>query len=156
MGDEEATTATTTEDATEEDTPAWYRDQIERKDKQIKDQGKTINRQRVNLMEGTFKEVGLDPTEGLGKAIAKEYEGDPNADDLRNYAIEEYSWEPPTDNSMQTTITDAQGRIATATAEAGSVPQQQIDLEISEAEERGDFAASVALKVRKFRTTQGI
>ncbi len=79
-----------------------------------------------------------------------------NEDDLRNFAIEEYSWEAPVDDSMQTTITDAQGRVTTATAEATSQPQTQIDLEIAEAEERGDFAASVALKVRKFRTTQGI
>ncbi len=156
MGDEEATTATTEDDSTEEDTPAWYRDQIDRKDKQLKDQGKTINRQRVHLMADTFEKVGLDPEKGLGKAIAEKYEGDPNEDDLRNFAIEEYSWEAPVDDSMQTTITDAQGRVTTATAEATSQPQTQIDLEIAEAEERGDFAASVALKVRKFRTTQGI
>lgn len=155
MGDEETTT---TEETTEEkDTPAWYREQIDRKDKQLKEQGKTINRQRVHLMEETFDKVGLDPSKGLGKAIAEKYEGDPNADDLRNFAVEEYSWEPPADkDSMETTITDAQTRVTEAVNAATAQPQTAIDLEIQQAEESGNFAASIALKVQKFRTTQGI
>lgn len=153
MSDE---TTTEEEVSEEKDTPAWYREQIDRKDKQLKDQGKTINRQRVKLMEETFDKVGLDPLKGVGKAVAEKYKGEANVDDLRNFAVEEYSWEPPKADSMQTTITDAQGRVTEASANAVSQPQQAIDLEISEAEERGDFAATIALKVRKFRTTQGI
>jgi hypothetical protein len=110
-------------------------------------------------MTGTFDKVGLDPTKGLGKAIAEKYEGEPDADALRSFAIEEYQWEPPPENTeipMAPVIADAQGRVTQATQEAEGVTLQPIDLQIAEAEEKGDFASAVSLKVQKFRTAKGI
>jgi hypothetical protein len=145
-----------TGDGGEDKDPAWYRDQMDRKDAQLKDQAKQINRQRVQLMEGAFDEVGLDPTKGLGKAIAEKYEGDPKADDLRSYAIEEYSWEPPVDDSLQSAVVDAQERVTEAVNAATPAPASPIDIQIADAEERGDFAGTMSLKVAKFREAQGI
>jgi hypothetical protein len=143
---------------TEKD-PAWYRDQMALKDQEIKELQKEKNRQHVKLMEDTFDKVGLDPSKGLGKAIAEKYDGEPDAEKLRNFAVEEYDWEPPpeqAENPMGQTITDAQSRVTTAIGDAQAIPLQPIDLQITEAEEKGDFATAVGLKVQKFREAQGI
>jgi hypothetical protein len=155
MNDEQITTDTDT--ITEENTPAWYRDQMAKKDAELKELQKTTNRQRVKLMESTFKAVGLDPAKGLGKAIAKEFDGEPDAEQLRQFAIEEYGWEPPTpENPQAEVVVEAQGRVQAATAGADSVPVQPIDFQIQEAEEKGDFASAVSLKVQKYRNDKGI
>jgi hypothetical protein len=137
--------------------PAWYREQLAAKDAEIADRDKAYNKMRVKLLETTFKEVGLDPTKGLGLAIAERYEGEPDVEELRNFAVEKYQWEPPTpENPIATEVTQAQGRVSAAVKEAESTPVEQIDLDIAQAEERGDFAASMSLKLQKFRQEQGI
>lgn len=139
--------------------PAWYRDQLKRKEEEIDGLRKQTNKQRTQLLESAFKGVGLDPTTGLGKAIAKEYNGDATVEALREFATTEYGYEPPADSSenpMATEIAQAQGRIAGATAEAESVPLQPIDLEIQQAEEKGDLVASMTLKLQKYRQEAGI
>jgi len=146
-------------DDPEEKDPAWYRDQMSAKDVEIKELTKTTNRQRVKLMEETFSKVGLDPAVGLGKAIAEKYQGEPTVDDLRTFAIEEYSWEPPEEleeNPLAKPIVDAQGRVDKAVKAADSTQQSAVDLQIAEAEEKGDFATSIMLKVAKYRTAKGI
>lgn len=143
-----------TDEGGEQKDPAWYRDQIERKDAQLAEQTKTINRQRVALMEQTFETVGLDPAVGLGKAIAEKYDGEPDADALRQFAIDEYQWEPPA--PVENEIVAGQERVNTAVAGTERVDQRQIDLDIADAESRGDFASAVALKLAKFRQEQGI
>jgi hypothetical protein len=138
--------------------PAWYRDQISKKDTELKEAQKTINRQKVKLMESTFEQVGLDPTKGLGKAIAEKYDGEPDAETLRAFAIDEYSWEPPTTPQQEVVgaINEAQARVNQAQRQASSVDSSAVDVEIAEAESSGNFAAAMQLKVQKFRETQGI
>ena len=48
---------------------------------------------RAQLMAQAYKEVGLNPEQGLGKAIAKEFDGEPTAEALATYAREEYGYE---------------------------------------------------------------
>lgn len=134
--------------------PAWYRDQIKRREEEIETLRKQTNKQRTQLLEGAFKGVGLDPTTGLGKAIAKEYDGDATVDALREFATREYGYESPQDaseNPLAPEIARAQGRVGAATAEANSIPVQPIDLEIQQAEEKGDLVAAMTLKVAKYR-----
>lgn len=49
----------------------------------------------AQLMERAYREAGLDTSQGLGKAIAKEYKGEPTGEALLAYANEEYGYEPP-------------------------------------------------------------
>jgi len=49
----------------------------------------------AQVMEQIYAEVNLDATKGLGKAIAKEYKGEPTREALLEYAKQEYEWEPP-------------------------------------------------------------
>jgi len=49
------------------------------------------NEQLMTVHLGT---IGLDPAKGLGKAIAKSYEGTFSADAIAAYALDEFSHEP--------------------------------------------------------------
>lgn len=148
---------TQTDDGTEEKDPKWYREQLAAKDEALADKEKEANKLRVKLLESTFKEVGIDPAKGLGKAIAADYDGEADAEALRNFAIEKWDWEPPTsENPIAGAVTEAQGRVSAAVKDATSAPTEQIDLDIAQAEERGDFASAMALKLNKFRQEQGI
>lgn len=48
---------------------------------------------RGELMESRLDAIGLTHTEGLGKAIAKEYDGDMTVEAMSAYAQEEYSYQ---------------------------------------------------------------
>lgn len=37
-----------------------------------------------------FRRAGIDPTTGVGKAVAKTYDGDPDPDAIRQYAASEF------------------------------------------------------------------
>lgn len=142
----------------EENTPAWFRDQMSKKDAENAELQKQLNRQKVKLMGATFNEVGLDPTKGLGKAIAEKYDGEPDAEKLRAFAIEEYDWQPPAtpEQEMNAAINEAQARVNQAQAGAESVNTSIIDTQIDEAESRGDFATAIALQVQRYRQQKGI
>lgn len=158
MSDEQTEAVEQTEVEPEEKTPAWYRDQMAKKESEIEELRKQNNTAKVRLMERAFADAGLNPTEGLGKAIAKEYEGDPDPAAVRKYAIEEYGWEPPEPaaNPLAAVVGQAQARVSQAVGATNASPVQPLDLEIADAEQRGDFASSIALKVQKFRQEQGI
>lgn len=145
---------------TEAQEPAWYRDQIEAAKAENSELQKQLNRQKVALMEAAFEKVGLDPTKGIGKAVAKAWEGEPDADAIRQYAIEDWDWEPPAEagqgHPLAGEINAAQQRVNGAVQGAEGVPVEQIDLDIAQAEERGDFASAMSLKVARFRQQQGI
>jgi hypothetical protein len=67
------------------------------------------------LMKDAWTAIDLDPERGLGKAIAKEYKGQPTASALAEYAATEYGHNVPDapENPAEPVITDA-----TAQAEA--------------------------------------
>lgn len=142
----------------EEKDPAWYRDQLAKKDAEMQKLQEAVNQQRVRMMEKAFEDVGLDPTKGIGKAVAenpKLEKLEPTAEEVRTFAIEEYQWEPPPDqqpNPLSQPTNDAQQRVNQTVQEAGAVPTTQIDFDIAEAEKAGNFAAAMALKVAKYRT----
>jgi len=76
-----------------------------------KDEGKGLRKQltasldrekkyKTQLLDRAYEELKLDPTTGLGKAIAKEYEGEPTLDALAAYAKNEYEYEAPASTAV--------------------------------------------------------
>lgn len=74
-----------------------------------------------------FKDAGLDPGKGIGKAVFKEYDGDLDAEAIRSYATDEYGWEQPSDDdapavtSEPTSREQAQERVKGVMSESGPV-----------------------------------
>ena len=86
--DEATTEATEQTEEVEGSGPKQLRDALKRE--------KEKNARLTSIALGNaFKQVGLNPEKGLGKAIAKEYEGDPTAEGVAEYAKTEYDWEVP-------------------------------------------------------------
>lgn len=56
---------------------------------------------KTEKRERAFKDAGLDPERGIGKAVAKLYEGDIDAGAIQNFAKEEFDWEPPGEGESQ-------------------------------------------------------
>lgn len=105
-------------------------------------------RLKARLMEGAYNQVGLNPDTGLGKAIAKEYKGDPSAEGLAEYAKAEYGYEKPAGeiNPQAQAIAAETARLDQASAGAGSVPvTDQGDL-LAQAEAEGNYDLTMALK----------
>ena len=104
---------------------------------------------RVGQMTQVYAAVDLDPDTGLGKAIAKEYDGDMTVEALTAFANEEYGYvvpEAPT-NPQAAAIATEQGRLDAASQGAGSVPIAPTQGQaIAEAEAAGDFTAAMNLK----------
>jgi len=108
---------------------------------------------RAQLMESAYKEAKLDPSTGLGKAIAKEYKGDPTAESLLAFAEDEYDYVPvPTPDNIQavdivegTERVDAMQAISTST-----VPLTEAD-ELQKAQAEGDLTKSGAIKAGQLR-----
>jgi uncharacterized membrane protein YkoI len=107
---------------------------------------------RAKEMAGVYKEIHLDPNNGLGKAIAKEFDGDMTAEALAAYAKEEYGYDVPEapTNPQTETITTEQGRLDAASQGAGSVPIAPTQAgAIAEAEAAGDWVTAQNLKAQQ-------
>ena len=104
---------------------------------------------RTGQMRSVYAEVDLDPDSGLGKAIAKEFDGDMTVEALTAYAKDEYGYDVPDapTNPQAATIATEQGRLDTASQGAGSVPiAPTAQGAIAEAEAAGDWATAMNLK----------
>ena len=104
---------------------------------------------RADQMTGVYAKVDLDPTTGLGKAIAKEYDGDMTVEALTAYAKTEYDYDAPEapTNPQAAKIAAEQGRLDAASQGAGSVPVAPTQGQaIAEAEAAGDFTTAMNLK----------
>ena len=108
-----------------------------------------VKQLKAEKMVGEFKEAGLDPTKGLGKAIAKEYDGEISKEAIQEYARSEYDWEPPVveePNPVAQAIAQEQAALDQAGRTAGSVVQpNQADL-LAKAEAEGDYQATMNIK----------
>lgn len=157
MADTE-TTETTAADTSSgaDETPKALREALKRAQDEAKAAREEANSYRVRALEAAFKEAGLDPSKGVGKAVAKEYSGDADAEAIKSYAAEEYGWEPPVaENPIAADVRDAQNRVGAVTSDAVSTPTTLIDQQITEAERAGDFATAIALKVQRHRAEIG-
>jgi hypothetical protein len=104
---------------------------------------------RAQQMTTVYAEADLDPMKGLGKAIAKEYDGAMTLEALSAYASEEYGYVVPEapSNPQAQMITTEQARLDTAAQGAGSVPVAPTEAQaIVDAEAAGDYATAMSLK----------
>ena len=102
-------------------------------------------------MAGYYDSIGLDPENKLGKAIAKEYDGEASLEALSAYAKEEYGYEKAetTEPLSPQTQQIAQGHAALEQIgqTAGSVPLAPEEGDnLAKAEAEGDYATTMAIK----------
>lgn len=111
----------------------------------------TSHKYRAQLLTGVFEEIGLNPEVELGKAIAKEYDGDPTVEALTEYAKTEYGYEAPKsdENPKQTQITEAQTKLDALNTQSQSVTPASESEALKEAQVKGDFATAGAIKARR-------
>ena len=104
-------------------------------------------RLKQNELNRAFDAAGLDPTKGLGKAIAKEYDGEASAEAVTAYAKSEYEWEPtaPVDPQVQQ-IQQGHAQLDQVAETAGSVAQLTPQELLAKAEAEGDVQTSMAIK----------
>lgn len=129
---------------TEAGGPKELRDALKR----TQDENKEL---RGILMEEAWEKVGLNPEEGLGKAIAKEYKGKPTAEALAQYAADEYGHNRPEapENEAQPAID--QGTEIQDSVQASSKPVVPDAPEETrrKAEAEGDWATAGRVKADK-------
>ena len=144
--DEEAEGTTETP---EPETGKGLRAQLEKQVDKVKDRDATIADLTTKLLSQAYADLNLDPTTGLGKAIAKEYEGDPTLAGLSAYAKDEYGYEhTPADPAHPEAAIIAQGQAALDQVgqTAGSVVDSTPGEVLAKAEAEGDYATTMAIK----------
>lgn len=115
---------------------------------------------RKELMKERLGQIGLDNEVGLGKAIAKEYDGEMDLDSIRKYAADEYqhqAGELPDPNQHADASTRAEALDGANTGTEAPKEPTQAD-EISEKQRRltepdagpNDAKESVGAKLRGF------
>ena len=125
-------------------------------------------RERIKELEGVEKEyksvqqdkviqeAGFDPASGQGKALKDLYKGDLEVDAIKAFAAEQYGWgeeapavqEQEAQKSRVVTSQDSLDAVAQA-----SVPVEPADVndQISQAMQDGDWQTSSALKAEKLK-----
>lgn len=109
---------------------------------------------KAEKLDAAFTDIGLSPTTGLGKAIAKEYDGAPTTEALAEYAKIEYEWEKPvapvTDPPVAQEIATEQAALDAASQTAGSVPIVPSEADdLAAAEAAGDYQKTLDIKSRQ-------
>lgn len=111
---------------------------------------------RNELIGARLSEIGLRPDAGLGKAIAKEYDGDLTIEALSEYAREEYAYEGTTDQTPPEVAAGERLNQLESVSEPVTPPQPvdeaaQITAKMDDPESgREDAAASVTAKATQF------
>ncbi|NIS14587.1 MAG: hypothetical protein GWN97_22450 [Thermoplasmata archaeon] len=102
-----------------------------------------------------FEKAGLDPSKGIGKAVAALYDGDPSPDAIVEFAKTEFDWEP-TGTQAQTDkermVAQAQDRldqVQAASSQVTAPDESTIDDQIATAESEGNWNAAMQLKMQK-------
>jgi hypothetical protein len=137
---------TTSDETTEVDGPKQLREALKRSQA---DNAKLT----TQLMGRAYTEAGLDTTSGLGKAISKEYKGEPTSEALLAFAKEEYGYEPQVvpDNPHAQVIYDEQRKLDGVQAVSGStVPLNESEV-LRQAEQSGDLKTAGSIKAARLR-----
>ena len=108
-------------------------------------------------MDTAIKDAGFDPSSGQGKALKDLYKGDLEVDAIKAFAAEQYGWgeEAPAVQEQEAqkarVITSQDSLDAVAQA---SVPVEPADVndQIAQAMQDGDWQKSSALKAEKLKT----
>ena len=125
-------------------------------------------RDRIKELEGVEKEyksvkmdkvvqdAGFDPASGQGKALKDLYKGDLEVDAIKAFAAEQYGWgdEAPAvqeQEAQKARVVTSQDSLDTVIE--ASVPVEQVDVndQIAQAQQDGDWQTSSALKAEKLK-----
>ena len=108
-------------------------------------------------MDTAIKDAGFDPSSGQGKALKDLYKGDLEADAIKAFAAENYGWgedapavqEQEAQKARVVTSQDSLDAVIEA-----SVPVEPADMndQIAQAMQDGDWQKSSALKAEKLKT----
>jgi hypothetical protein len=103
---------------------------------------------RTLLMKSAYAEIGLTSDNGLGKAIAKEYNGEPTTEALIKFAQDEYGYTKPVgeDHSEAQIIVAGQAALDQASEGSGSATPRATQDALAKAEAEGDNATRMAIK----------
>ena len=125
-------------------------------------------RERIKELEGVEKEfksvqqdkviqdAGFDPSSGQGKALKDLYKGDLEVDAIKAFAAEQYGWgeEAPAVQEQEA----QKARVVTSQESLDAVAQASVPVEpanvndqIAQAQQDGDWKASSALKAEKLK-----
>ena len=118
---------------------------------------------RAKLRKSAFKEAGFDPDIGQGKALAKLYDGDADADSVRKFAKAEFGWEPDVRDALSPQaeqVARSQARLDRIGSISSSVPPapDQLEALLTDAdnlEGQGQFAAALTKRLQAQRMTAG-
>ena len=120
--------------------------------KQLNEAHAEIKTLKVEKMDDALVKLNLNRESGLGKAIAKEYEGEASFDAISAYANTEYghalpeaSGDHPQAAQVQTAqaALDQVGQVATPTAPIGREDA------LAKADALGDYATTMAIKAQR-------
>lgn len=135
-----------------ETSPAGLRATIERLEAKLEAKEATIR-------ELSFKIAGVDPTKGIGKAVAATFQGDMTPEAIIAYAKAEYEWTPPEAAKPEPEIPAAttlveraqDGADAAVAVTTGGAAGKKPDLnaQIADAEQKGDWNRAIVLKAQK-------
>ena len=107
-------------------------------------------------MDTAIKDAGFDPASGQGKALKDLYKGDLEADAIKAFAAEQYGWgeEAPAVQEQEA----QKARVVTSQDSLDAVAQASVPVEpanvndqIAQAMQDGDWQKSSALKVEKLK-----
>jgi len=150
----------TTNDLTSQDDgdlkPGDLREQLKDRDTKISERDATIRSQAFQL-------AGVDPTKGIGKAIAASYEGDLTAQAIKDYAKSEFEVElktvaPTTDAPVITedgddpdaaTVAAKQAEADKIAAQGAPITDETPDQRIARHETDGNWDAAIDEKLDK-------
>jgi hypothetical protein len=106
---------------------------------------------RADALVSAYEKLGLSTNDGLGKAIAKEYDGEANYDALAAYAKNEYGHDPVVAENpphpQSQAIAQGHQALEQVAQTAGSVPVTPTAGDaLAKAEAEGDYATTMAIK----------
>ena len=152
MTDTPTTEAATTDES--ESGPKALRDALARSKAETVTAHEENEVLKAQIMEGVWDKVGLNPTEGLGLAIAEQYDGAPTVEALGEFAGK-YGHVIPEAETPATEIGSAQANFDTAASSAGSVAVPSSSDALAKAEADGDYSTAMAIKNQRLLESFG-
>jgi len=137
---------TTTQDGTpEQETGKGLRAQLEKVLAENK-------KPRSDKLASTFNGIGLSVEAGLGKAIAKEYDGELSVDAVAAYAESEYGYvKPEATHQAAQQIAQEQARLDTVGQVTTPVQPVNTNERLAKAEAEGDYMTASAIKAAQMQ-----
>ena len=103
--------------------------------------------------QSVFKQAGLDPSKGVGKAVDMMFEGDLTVENLKQYATEEFGVEfgqqdRIQDNVKQSQVEQSQNRLENIQqSSVADLYDEDVVSQIREVEQKGTIRQSITAKL---------